>query len=307
MKEGEPRSEEELTTEENKKELLVEKQNEKETKWKEAEQSLEKFRGIERGIEDTVVVLNVFNIETVNSCEGHYNHGRVAPWVSIELWENKPQEKYAGQKEFEQEVYEKCGVTEINKIYSDYLKEFDERRAEILGPGKAEPDSEEINRQIARMNGELEKEYGITPEITKKWMTAGMRAEKEVEEAGRDGRLQETNEYKKWKTENDTMKNKTQQFLDEFYKNRRAVESTKIFIDQDGMGSWCLHNGGEDYYDVTRRKDEIPNTDKKHYQKILDGKNSKKEQRELEERVKNYRAEFQEFSKFLKEKYFTSH
>lgn len=282
-----------------------EQRGEKEFKWKEAEQNLEKFGGIEKGIRDTVVALNVFGIKTVNSCEGHYNHGRIAPWVSIEKWESKPQERYTGSKEFEQEFYEELGVTELNKNYAGYLKEFDARRAKILGPEKVEPDSEEIGRQIAEMHGEVEKEYGVTPEITKKWMEAGTQVDKEIEKARKDGRLQETEEYKNWKTENDAMKDKAQQLLDEFYENRKVPKDARLIIDQDGTGSWCIYNGGKDYYDVTRQQNEIPDTDKKYYQKILDGKNSKKEQNELEGRVENYRTEFQDFSKFLKQKYFT--
>jgi len=184
MREGEPKFEDEPQIQETK-----EENNRKETKWYEVEQQLEKFGGIEEGIKETVVGLNVFGIETVNSCEGHPNHGRIAPWVSIEKWENKPKERFAGQKEFERKVYERLGVTELNKDYSDYLSEFDQRRAEILGPEKAEIDSEETSKQISAMGAELEKKYGITPEITKRWMEAGAQADKEVEQAGKDGRL----------------------------------------------------------------------------------------------------------------------
>lgn len=292
MREGEPHFEKEPV------------KSEKEVLWEKTEQQLEKYRGIEKGITDTVVGLNVFGIETVNSCEGHYNHGRIAPWVSIEKWEGKPRERYIGQKKFEQEFYERCGVTELNKNYSDYLKEFDKRKAGILGPERVEPDSEKVGRRIAEMGEEVEKKYGITPKITKKWMDTGIRADKEVEEAGKDGRLQETEEYKKWNAENDAMKNNVQQLLDEFYKDREVPKNNRVIIDQDGTGSWCIHNGGEDYYDVTRRQDEIPDADKKHHQEILDRKNSQKEQGEIERRVENYRAEFQGFATFLKEKHF---
>jgi len=317
MREGEPHFEEESQVYEasDAKEPILEKetppkgqgrQNEKELKWKGAEQNLEKFCGIEKRIQDTVAGLNVFGIETVNSCEGHNNRGRIAPWVSIELWESKPQERYAGQKEFEQEVYEKLGVTQLNKNYTDYLREFDSKRAEILGPGRVEPDSEQISRQISKTRIEIEKKYGITPKVTKKWMETGMQADKEVGGAEKDGHLQETEKYKKWKAENDAMKNKAQQLLDDFYRNRKVQESARVLIDQDGTDSWCIHNGGKDYYDVTRKGDEIPDADKKHYQKVLDGKNSKKEQRDIKRRVGNYRAEFQDFAAFLKEKYFAS-
>jgi hypothetical protein len=148
------------------------------------------------------------------------------------------------------------------------------------------------------------KKFGITPEVTKQWMDAGMQAEKEIEQAGKDGRLQETEEYKKWKAENDAMKDKVQELLDEFYEGRKVTKNARIIIDRDATESWCIHNGGKDYYDVTRKQDDISNADKKHYQKILDGKNSKKEQGDIEKRVEKYRAEFQKFAVFMKEKYF---
>jgi hypothetical protein len=36
---------------------------------------------IDKGIFDTVVVLNVLDINTSMSCEGHLDHGRAAPWI----------------------------------------------------------------------------------------------------------------------------------------------------------------------------------------------------------------------------------
>lgn len=39
---------------------------------------------IDSGIFDTVVALNLFNIRTTQSCEGHLDHGIASPWVQIE-------------------------------------------------------------------------------------------------------------------------------------------------------------------------------------------------------------------------------
>jgi len=283
-----------------------EQPRDKDLNWQEAEKNLEKFSGIEPEIKEAVVGLNVFGVETVNSCGGHFNRGRIAPWVSIEKWESKPQERYAGQKEFEQQVYERLSVVEINQRNWDYVKAHDEMAATFLPSGQVEFDklSEDDRRQMAEKDEELMKKYGITPEVTKQWMDAGRQAEKEIEQAGKNGRLQETEEYKKWKAENDAMKDRVQALLDEFYKDRKVPKSARIIIDQDGTGLWCIHNGGKDYYDVTRHEDEIPDADKKHYQKILDGKNSEKEQREIEKRLADYRSQFQEFARFCKEKYF---
>jgi len=293
MREGKPRSEEEL-------------RNNKEVKWKEVEQGLEKYSGIEEDIKETVVGLNVIGVETVNSCGGHFNRGRISPWVSIEKWESKPRERFIGQKKFEQQIYEQLGVVEINQKNWDYVKAHDEMAASFLPLGQVEFDklSEDARRQMAERDEDLMKEYGITPEVTKQWMDAGMQAEKEIERAGEDGRLQETEEYKKWNAENDAMKDRVQKLLDKFYKNRKAPKNTRIIIDRDGTGSWCIHNGGKDYYDVTRKENEILDADKKHYQKILNGENPEKEQIEIEKRVEGCREEFQSFAVFIKEEYF---
>lgn len=281
-------------------------ESEKTILWRAAEQQLEKFSGIEEGIKETVVGLNVFGIETVNSCEGHYNHGRIAPWVSMELWQSKPQERFVGQKQFEQQIYEKLGVEEINRRNWDYVKAHDEMAANYLPPGEVEFDklSQDALREMAEKDEELKRIHGITPEITKIWMDAYAHAEEEVQSAGQDGRLQETEEYKQWKAQNDAMKDKTQALLDEFYRGRKVPESTRIIVEQDASGLWCIHNGGKDYYDVTRRPEDVPDKDKKQYQKILDGTNPKKDRESIQTRVATYLAEFQEFTKFLRKKYF---
>ena len=115
--------------------------------------------------------------------------------------------------------------------------------------------------------------------------------------------MQETEEYKKWKAENDAMKDNVQELLNEFYADRKVTEDERIIIEQDATEMWCIHNGGKDYYDVTRRQDDIPDADKKHYQEILDGNNPKEEQEDIEKRVEKYRAEFQAFAAFMKQKY----
>jgi len=39
---------------------------------------------IDAGIFDTVIALNLFNIHTTQSCEGHLDYGIAAPWVEIQ-------------------------------------------------------------------------------------------------------------------------------------------------------------------------------------------------------------------------------
>lgn len=40
-------------------------------------------KGIDPGIVDTVVVLNLLDIPTTMSCEGHLDHGTAAPWIHV--------------------------------------------------------------------------------------------------------------------------------------------------------------------------------------------------------------------------------
>ncbi len=52
--------------------------------------------GIDTGILDTVIVLNLLKIPTVMSCEGHLSSASGAPWVDIEDPEAKQQTDHIG-------------------------------------------------------------------------------------------------------------------------------------------------------------------------------------------------------------------
>ena len=49
--------------------------------------------GIDDGIKDVVIALNAFNINTGQSCEGHFDSGMSAPWIRIEAL-NEPEERF---------------------------------------------------------------------------------------------------------------------------------------------------------------------------------------------------------------------
>ena len=40
-------------------------------------------KGIDGGIKETVIALQLFGINTTQSCEGHLNWGIAAPWVEV--------------------------------------------------------------------------------------------------------------------------------------------------------------------------------------------------------------------------------
>jgi hypothetical protein len=62
---------------------------EKEQRWKQVSNELNQVtdalgKPIDVGIFDTVVALNLFDIHTTQSCEGHPDRGVLAPWVEIQ-------------------------------------------------------------------------------------------------------------------------------------------------------------------------------------------------------------------------------
>jgi hypothetical protein len=62
--------------------------NEKQVQWDKIAQNVDiaedgKSKGIDGGIKETVIALNVLNINTSQSCEGHIDWGYAGPWVEI--------------------------------------------------------------------------------------------------------------------------------------------------------------------------------------------------------------------------------
>lgn len=65
---------------------------------------------MDEGIVDTVAALNIHTIPTSGSCEGHIDHGVPTPWIDIEA-PDEPSERYNNEKQIEQGVAEKYGLT----------------------------------------------------------------------------------------------------------------------------------------------------------------------------------------------------
>lgn len=66
---------------------------------------------IDKGIRKTVIALNVFGINTAQSCEGHSGkHGAGTPWIDIEAT-NEPEECYNNQKKILARVAEENNIT----------------------------------------------------------------------------------------------------------------------------------------------------------------------------------------------------
>lgn len=127
------------------------------------------------------------------------------------------------------------------------------------------------------------KKYNITAEEAKtsKIDEAYWEAMKECSQN------EETEEYKKWNKENEKLLAKGRNLLEEFYKERKVEPDIKLQI-EEGVGNFRIHNGGEDYQPVIETEREF----------------SEEEKKIRLEKVAKYRSEMQEFTEFLRKKYF---
>jgi len=64
---------------------------------------------IDEGIKNPVIALNAFEINTAQSCEGHLDSGKSAPWIRIEA-PNEPEERFINQNETFKKVAEKYNM-----------------------------------------------------------------------------------------------------------------------------------------------------------------------------------------------------
>jgi hypothetical protein len=82
-------------------------------------------RPIDAGILETVIVLNLFGIETTGSCEGHLEREQTNPWIDIEARSAQEETKHvlqmfaSARKELEQAMLPQ---DEINALFSQAHK-----------------------------------------------------------------------------------------------------------------------------------------------------------------------------------------
>jgi len=149
-----------------------------------------------------------------------------------------------------------------------------------------EPDQRFIGQE--KIFQKVADEYGLSLEEIKK----GENNEayfKALEEAAENG---ETPEYEEWRHKNQELMKKASEFLDEFYMARKAPENIKLEISEDTEGSFRINNNsGEDTRPASKEK----------FEKLTD-----EQKIELSQRLEQYQSEMKEFTKFLKDKYFSS-
>ena len=147
--------------------------SEKEAQWKSIKEKIDLETDafgykIEKEIKDTVIGLNALGINTSQSCEGHVDRGRIAPWVDIQA-PNEPKQ-FIGEDTIYQQVAEEFGIS------------FEEAQRSINDLGKkAWLEAQKI----------LEKQ-GQTPEYIQ-WMEKGkeegIKVKKLVEEFNKDRKV----------------------------------------------------------------------------------------------------------------------
>lgn len=144
------------------------------------------------------------------------------------------------------------------------------------------------NRPKERFIGEnaafekVAKKYNLTIEETKK-----SKIPDAYWEAMREcSRNEETEEYKQWNKENKVLMKKVKSLLGEFYKDRKVEPNVKLEIKEMVRG-FRIHNGGEDYVPIVAERKKL----------------SAEEKEALSTRLTKYRAEMNDFAKFLKDKF----
>lgn len=186
--------------------------------------------GLDAKIKETVAILQLLNINTSGSCEGHADRALAAPWIDIDA-PNEPDENFIGE----------------NKIYQKHANKYNLSFEDV--------------------------KYAVHLDVWRK-------AYNEAEKNGRNPELIT------WRRKNQSLKQKLEILLKEFYQNRTINKDNKIEIEVYGVGETNrLHNGGDDYGKLVT---DMP----------------LKQQEELPKKLKERQSEMIAFTEFLKEKYF---
>lgn len=172
---------------------------------------------IDEKVQDTVAYLNALGFNTAESCEGHLDHGSIAPRIAVNAPE-KPTWRFAGQEEVFKKIAEKHGVT-IEEIF-EYVKP----KYGIPEESRTRPENEE--------------------QITEAWNDGWDLTSRE----------EETEEFKLWREKTDKLAGQLDALAQEFYKERSiADENTRLVIEKHDdsesphVYNFFLHNGGKDY------------------------------------------------------------
>lgn len=202
---------------------------------------------VDKPILEAVTALNVFGIETSQSCCAHVEKGYGTPWIEIKA-KGRPRFKYLNQEADELAL----------------AKKYDLPNGDLSGVGVKEKDVVERVFAARSEYDQMVKEKGIP----------------------------EAQDYREWKQKTAVQAQKLQELLDQFYKNREVAEDVKLVIEGDpetGNAQFWVHNNSNDHA---------------YFKDVVEL--SAEESKALEVRQANYRAEFDAFAGFLKEKFLKS-
>jgi len=184
-------------------------------------------------VKETVIALNLSDLPTIDSCEGHLDWGTSAPWIGIEA-SNRPKYRFNKEKEVFEVIAVKYKVPLEQVIDGDNFEAWSEAYVKSSENG-------------------------------------------------------ETEEYQKWRETNQPFREKMGKLLAEFYETKNAPENVRLTISDTAEGGFKIWNGGEDYRPAKKAWESMNDTEKQA----------------LQERLKTYQQEMQDFGRFLKEKFFS--
>ena len=123
---------------ENQEQPKSEKENLWEEKRKEIEQTGDRLGyRVDDGIKESVITMNLLELPTHESCEGHSDRGISAPWVGIEA-HGRPEERFIGEKEMFQRIADKYKVSLESVVNSDNFEAWSEAIIKVSDNGETE-------------------------------------------------------------------------------------------------------------------------------------------------------------------------
>jgi len=141
-------------------------------------------------------------------------------------------------------------------------------------------EEEEIFRNVAKEHGISLDQIKIADNMDAYWEA--------INKCKQNG---ETEDFKEWREKNKKLQGKMKLLLDEFYEDRSVEENVKIIIEENADSNFnirCNMNNGE--YDSFIKPNNQEMTEEKKKRFTLE--------------LERYRAEMDEFTEFLKKKYF---
>jgi hypothetical protein len=138
----------------------LEQQNKKEVIWQKKEQETEQIPHIEKGTIKIITALNLSEIPTSQSCEGHVQENEIGvtnPFVEISAL-NQPEKRFVGQERIIPRVAKKYGM-KLEDVRTMILHSMPHEEFRGLKETESYKKWRKENKKIARRAGKLLKEF----------------------------------------------------------------------------------------------------------------------------------------------------